>query len=112
VADKKLVQLVIALLNRTRERKLQWSTTSRDGAFLAQLVDGAVGIRKGQGGVLHLDIFDPKGQVAETVTDQTLQSTDAFEPVPALSDLYEAARMSSTGADRIVAGLLDALNRM
>lgn len=119
MAENKLATLVSRLLEKTREDKLNWERTPRDGVFQVAFPEYVVKIFSRQSRMPDeenpenlpdyvIQVFDEKGQLEE-FTDIDLRGViegGAFKP---MQELHSLARRKALGTDKAIDKILSSL---
>lgn len=108
---EKLVQLILLLLKRTQEGKIDWERSARDDFFQAALPGFTVqiGEKTAQEGLDYvLLIYNDDNELVEQVRDPQL--TDHMEsPFETMRELHFSARRKAMGVDKALESLLQSL---
>ena len=116
---KKYVQLTEILNSLTQEKRIRWTTTSRDDVFATKIEDRVIEIEivPGRQGTsdIELSLFNEQGERIDSFLDTTL-SDSGWTPndgngYTSMLGLHAAARRSATGADDALDQILASLMR-
>jgi hypothetical protein len=101
-------RLVVALLEKTKANKLDWQEGPLADSFYTRIGENGVGIRNVKSD-FYLVLYDADGNVVEEVSDPEFSGegyTPAFET---MKSLFIFAKRNALGTDKIVSGILSAL---
>lgn len=100
MSGQREVQLIEKLLAKTRAGFIDWERTADEDIFLGQFDEYLLRLRRGPRGFMTkiwLDVSDAKGKNVTTLAE---------DDVPAMNELFLAARRSATGQDQAFDDLL------
>lgn len=113
---QKIAHLVVLLSRKTKEGKLAWSATERNGVFQVSFPSHSVRIFEklvphdegGQRLDMVAQIIDYNGDVVEEVSDEDLKGMVAG-PYTTMRDMFETARRQAMGVESAIDGIIDEL---
>lgn len=107
MSNIKLYNLLIALTDRTEQKRVSWEVTVWSNKFITSMGDYSVGVGENDGDYfLSIETLD--GDSIEIVSDIEL-SEISYDAVSRMRNLFSMARRSARGADKAIDDLLGLL---
>ena len=114
---EKQARLVRHLFRKTNEDDLEWQTSAA-GTFVVSFRNNGVQLRRGDTGaqspIFFVDLINDQGEVVETFDDEDLDRAATAgtggEYFQLLGNLFELARRSAMGSDKVLNDLLKELD--
>ena len=110
MASNRLYNLILKLIPPTKEGKIIWQPTAKEGVFRVALGEGLVRIESGLKDEeakpwYAVYLVSRKGQTIDEIIadDSTFQDPDEYT---LLADLYTSARLSAFNADAVIDSML------
>ncbi|MFY1053899.1 hypothetical protein ACOQNP_19950 [Ectopseudomonas khazarica] len=107
MSNIKIFNLLMALTERTEEKKVVWEVTVWSNKYITTMANYSVAISEGEGDYF-LSIEEMNGDVIEIVSDRDLREID-YESERRMRNLYSLARRSARGADKAIDDILGLL---
>ncbi|RLU07405.1 hypothetical protein CS078_10325 [Pseudomonas prosekii] len=113
MSHEKIARIVMGVIRRTGDGKIDWETTERTGVFQASFPNYSIRLSTIEGD-LGVDywfaIINNEGATIERVSDVDLSSNieAAFEE---MGNLYSAARRIALGVEKALDELLEIIDR-
>ena len=101
--------ILITLLERTRQDKVSWQTTADESAFVAVLGKASVSIEDDYNVGMTLRILNQEGREIESVGGHQPSVRPTLEQLDQLRDIYTMARRIALGVDSQLDDLLKEL---
>lgn len=103
-------KVLLALLEKTKDEKIEWESGPLSDSFYSKIGDNSVGIRQVRDD-FYLVIYNADGDVVEEVSDPEFNNEGYAGAFNTMKDLFISAKRNALGTDRIVFSVLDELER-
>ena len=121
--NPKYYELIKILADKTKNDKLKWEITEESGMYQATLIPISFRIYKKNINFEEdfiLSIHNEEGEEVDSFSDRDFRTQNFANGVPPIffgnyneiKNLYELARRSALGTDKLVNEALDALNKL